>query len=131
MRLLARSIALAVVLSLLLSGPAAPLAAAQQPAPAQPDLMQEALKTTQRDQSGSDLYDVGAGFANIAYVPGKAFVCGLGVGAGVGMASMELMAVFAEPALLDTAGLKPGDRVRLAVRLDGDRLVLLRVEKVY
>ncbi|HKB24527.1 MAG TPA: hypothetical protein VKG64_05670 [Methylomirabilota bacterium] len=83
MRLLARSIALAVVLSLLLSGPAAPLAAAQQPAPAQPDLMQEALKTTQRDQSGSDLYDVGAGFANIAYVPGKAFVCGLGVGAGV------------------------------------------------
>lgn len=83
MRLLARSIALAVVLSLLLSGPVAPLAAAQQPAPAQPDLMQEALKTTQRDQSGSDAYDVGAGFANIAYVPGKAFVCGLGVGAGV------------------------------------------------
>jgi Cu/Ag efflux protein CusF len=51
--------------------------------------------------------------------------------AGLGMAAMELMAVFAEPALLDAAGVKPGDRVRLAVRLDGDRLVLLRVEKVY
>jgi len=49
--------------------------------------------------------------------------------AGLGMGAMELMAVFAEPALLDAAEPKPGDRVRLAVRLDGDRLVLLRLEK--
>lgn len=80
MRLLARSIALAVVLSLVVSGPLAPLAAAQQPA--QPDLMQEAVKTTQRTQDGSGLYDVGAGLANVAYIPGKVFVCGLGVVAG-------------------------------------------------
>ncbi len=51
--------------------------------------------------------------------------------AGLGMGAMELMAVFAEPALLDAAGPKPGDRVRLAVRPDGDRLVLLRIEKLY
>ncbi len=80
MRLLARSIAVAVVLSLVVSGPLAPLAAAQQPA--QPDLMQEAVKTTQRTESGSAAYDVGAGLANVAYIPGKAFVCGLGVMAG-------------------------------------------------
>jgi bifunctional DNA-binding transcriptional regulator/antitoxin component of YhaV-PrlF toxin-antitoxin module len=30
---------------------------------------------------------------------------------------------------VDPLGLKPGDRVRLAVRQDGDRLVLLRVER--
>ena len=81
MRLLARSIALAVVLSLVVSGPLAPLAAAQQPA--QPDLMQEAVKTTQRTESGSRAYDVGAGFANVVYIPGKVFLCGLGVVAGV------------------------------------------------
>ena len=51
--------------------------------------------------------------------------------AGLGRGAMELMAVFAEPALLDAAGPKPGDRVRLAVRPAGDRLVLLRIEKLY
>ena len=47
----------------------------------------------------------------------------------LGMASMELMAVFSDPALLDTAGVTPGDRVRLAVRRKGEELTLLRVEK--
>jgi Cu/Ag efflux protein CusF len=48
----------------------------------------------------------------------------------LGMSSMELMAVFADPALLDKAGVKPGDRVRLAVRRKNDDLTLLRVEKL-
>jgi bifunctional DNA-binding transcriptional regulator/antitoxin component of YhaV-PrlF toxin-antitoxin module len=39
------------------------------------------------------------------------------------------MAVSVTPAQVDPLGLKPGDRVRLAVRQDGDRLVLLRVER--
>jgi hypothetical protein len=47
------------------------------------------------------------------------------------MELMAVMAVFAEPALLDAADPKPGDRVRLAVRRDDDRLVLLRLEKRY
>ena len=47
----------------------------------------------------------------------------------LGMASMELMAVFSDPALLDTAGVTPGDRVRLAVLRKGEELTLLRVEK--
>ncbi len=49
---------------------------------------------------------------------------------GLGMGSMELMAIFGEPALLDAADVKPGDRVRLAVRREADRLVLLRIEKI-
>lgn len=48
--------------------------------------------------------------------------------AALGMGAMELMAVRGEPARIDAAGLKPGDRVRLAVRPRGDELLLLRVE---
>ena len=49
---------------------------------------------------------------------------------GLGMGAMELMAVFAEPGLLDAAVPKPGDRVRLAVRQSDDRLILLRIERL-
>jgi len=48
----------------------------------------------------------------------------------LGMAPMELMAVFSDPALLDGTGVKPGDRVRLAVRRTGEDLTLLRVERL-
>ena len=49
---------------------------------------------------------------------------------GLGMGAMRLMAVSAEPALLDAADPKPGDTVRLAVRQEGERLVLLRIERL-
>jgi len=42
---------------------------------------------------------------------------------------MELMAVSSEPAQLDAAAVRPGDRVRLAVRQRDDQLVLVRIEK--
>ena len=48
----------------------------------------------------------------------------------LGMTSMELMAVFSDPALLDAANVSPGDRVRLAVRRKNDELTLLRIEKL-
>ncbi|MBI1847368.1 MAG: copper-binding protein [Candidatus Rokubacteria bacterium] len=48
---------------------------------------------------------------------------------GLGMGAMETMAIFADSALLDAAALRPGDRVRLAVRRQGDELTLIRVEK--
>lgn len=48
----------------------------------------------------------------------------------LGMRAMELMAVFAEPAVLDAAGVGPGDQVRMAVRQQGDQVMLLRIEKV-
>ena len=49
--------------------------------------------------------------------------------AALGMKAMELMAVFGEPAQLDAAAVRPGDRVRLAVRQLNDRLVLVRIQK--
>ena len=48
----------------------------------------------------------------------------------LGMSSMELMAVFSDPALLDNAKVTAGDRVRLAVRRKGEELTLLRIEKL-
>lgn len=49
---------------------------------------------------------------------------------GLGMGAMELMAVVGEPARLDAAAPRPGERVRLAVRPQGDRLVLLRIDRL-
>jgi Cu/Ag efflux protein CusF len=48
----------------------------------------------------------------------------------LGMSSMELMAVFSDPALLDDAKVGAGDRVRLAVRRKDEDLTLLRIEKL-
>ena len=50
--------------------------------------------------------------------------------AALGMNAMELMAISASPALLDPVGPRPGDRVKLAVRQQGDQLVLIRIEKL-
>jgi hypothetical protein len=49
---------------------------------------------------------------------------------GLGMGAMEMMAVRGSPRVLDAAGLAPGQRVRLAVRRDGDALVLVWIEKM-
>lgn len=48
---------------------------------------------------------------------------------GLGMRAMELMTVYADPAQLDAVAIRPGDRVRLAVRQRDDRVVLVRIEK--
>jgi len=50
--------------------------------------------------------------------------------AALGMNAMELMAVSANPALLDPVDPKPGDRVKLAVRQRDAQLVLSRIEKL-
>jgi hypothetical protein len=47
----------------------------------------------------------------------------------LGMSSMEQMAVSVTPAQVDALSLEPGDRLRLAVRQEGDRLVGLRIER--
>jgi hypothetical protein len=47
------------------------------------------------------------------------------------MDQMESMALFAEsPEVVDGAGLRRGDLVRLTVRQDGDRLVAVEILKV-
>jgi len=50
--------------------------------------------------------------------------------AGLGMNAMDLMAISASPELLDPVDPRPGDRVKLAVRQQGDKLVLIRIEKL-
>jgi Cu/Ag efflux protein CusF len=49
--------------------------------------------------------------------------------APLGMSAMDQMAVSVTPAQVDSLDLKPGDRVRLAVRQDGDQLRLIRIER--
>lgn len=50
--------------------------------------------------------------------------------AALGMEAMELMAVSADPSLLDALDPRPGDRVKLAVRPQGDQVRLLRIERL-
>jgi hypothetical protein len=49
---------------------------------------------------------------------------------GLGMREMELMAIFADPAVLDRAGVAPNDRVRMAVRSQGEQLTLVWIERL-
>jgi hypothetical protein len=49
--------------------------------------------------------------------------------APLGMSAMEQMAVSVTPVQVDPLDLKPGDHLRLAVRQEGDRLVLVRVAR--
>ena len=48
----------------------------------------------------------------------------------LGMAAMELMAVEGTPAIFDATPLAAGDRVRLAVRAEGDRIRVVWIEKL-
>lgn len=48
---------------------------------------------------------------------------------GLGMQAMEMMAVHADPALLDAAAVVPGERVRLAVRGDATDVSLVWIRK--
>ncbi len=90
MKIVARSIALAVALSLLFSGPFATFAAAQQPAPPPPPLLQEEMKTSDGASEPSAAYDVGAGVVNVFYVPGKVITCGAGTGVGLAILLITL-----------------------------------------
>jgi copper binding protein CusF len=48
----------------------------------------------------------------------------------LGMGAMEMMAVRGPAATLDAARVSPGDRVRLAVRQDGDAVSLVWIERM-
>lgn len=68
-----RSLAFVLAITLLLTGPLAPLAWAQQPRPAE-----EAAKAP--EAKGTDPYKVGAVAVNVVRVPGKALLCTLSGG---------------------------------------------------
>ena len=72
-----RMLAPAVSLVMLLTGPLAPLANAQQTSPPL------SMEKPDSRESESAAYNVGAGVANVFYVPGKAALCGLGGLVGV------------------------------------------------
>ena len=82
----------AVLALLLLAGPLAPIAGAQQPAqppaqqPAQPpapDLFQETLKAQRDEERSKGTYDAGAVAVNIFLVPGRAITCVVGSAVGI------------------------------------------------
>jgi len=96
-----RILAVLVALTLLATGPLAPLAAAQQPTPAtpttppaepmppaqpapEPMVMQpQDIPDQESHMAESAAYNVGAGVANVFYIPGKALLCGLGGAVGI------------------------------------------------
>jgi hypothetical protein len=85
-----RVIALLLITTVFLAGPLAPFARAQQPQPPMTpggEIFPESLKTTPADavRGHPALYDVGAGVADVFYVPGKVILCTLGVGVGVAL----------------------------------------------
>jgi hypothetical protein len=48
----------------------------------------------------------------------------------LGMRAMDLMTIVAEPGTVDRSGVKPGERVRLAVRPREGDLLLLWIERL-
>ena len=88
-----RILTVMVALAMLATGPLAPLAAAQQPAPSSPPPQQPApqpvmeqpqdLPEQESHMAESAAYNVGAGIANVFYIPGKGLLCGLGGAVGI------------------------------------------------
>jgi hypothetical protein len=69
--------------ALLLAGPLAPVAGAQQPTQPAPDLFQESLRAQQEAERSQGAYDAGAVAVNVFLVPGRAITCALGGAVGL------------------------------------------------
>ena len=87
-----RTLAVAVSLLMLMTGPLAPIAFAQQPSPVQPEPaaqqpaqqgMAQPEPVRESRMAESAAYNVGAGVANVFYIPGKCILCAAGVASGV------------------------------------------------
>jgi hypothetical protein len=92
-----RILAVVVALMVLATGPLAPLAAAQQPAPQSPPpappmqqpppppVVQQPQDIPEPEShlAESAAYNVGAGIANVFYIPGKGLLCGIGGAVGI------------------------------------------------
>jgi len=76
MKIGSRILTVVVALAMLATGPLAPLAAAQQPAPTTPPPMQPVAPPQDLPEQESRLaesaaYNVGAGIANVFYIPAR------------------------------------------------------------
>jgi hypothetical protein len=86
-----RFVALSVVVALMLAGPMAPLASAQQP---QPDVFRETMKGGPHEVSPGDVefdqtgYDMAAGVATAFLAPGRAITCAVGFVGGVAVLAL-------------------------------------------
>ena len=80
-----RVVAVALMMSFLAAGPCAPLAAAQPRADVFKDTLKESTPPPQRGEVrlNETFYDVSAGVATAALVPGRVFTCVLGSAFGV------------------------------------------------
>ena len=94
MKIAARILTVVVALAMLAAGPLAPLAAAQQPpaqTPPPPEPMPQPAVTPpppdlpeQESHMGeAAAYNIGAGIANVFYIPGKGLLCGVGGAVGI------------------------------------------------
>ena len=91
MKIGSRILTVVVALAMLATGPLAPLAAAQQPAPSSPPpaqptpqpVMQPDVPEPESHLAESAAYNVGAGIANVFYIPGKGLLCGIGGAVGI------------------------------------------------
>lgn len=88
-----RILTVVVALAMLATGPLAPLAGAQQPVPSSPPpaqpppqpVMQQPQDVPEEESHTAETaaYNVGAGIANVFYIPGKGLLCGLGGAVGI------------------------------------------------
>ena len=82
MTLTFRAIAVSLVLAVLLAGPLAPVARAQQPA-----IFEDSMKPISAEKAASDgypeAYNAGVVAADFFYVPGKVILCSAGIAVGV------------------------------------------------
>jgi hypothetical protein len=93
MKIATRILTVVMALAVLATGPLAPLAAAQQPTqtPPPPEPMPQPMAPPpppdvpeQESHLGeSAAYSVGAGIANVFYIPGKGLLCGVGGAVGI------------------------------------------------
>ena len=94
MKIAARILTVVVALAMLATGPLAPLAATQQPpaqTPPPPEPMPQPAVTPpppdlpeQESHMGeAAAYNIGAGIANVFYIPGKGLLCGVGGAVGI------------------------------------------------
>jgi hypothetical protein len=93
MKIGSRILTVVVALAMLATGPLAPLAAAQQPTPSSPPPAQPMpqpaappppdVPEPESHLGESAAYNVGAGIANVFYIPGKGLLCGLGGAVGI------------------------------------------------
>jgi hypothetical protein len=93
MKIGSRILTVVVALAVLATGPLAPLAAAQQPAPSSPPPVQPMpqpaappppdVPEPESHLGESAAYNVGAGIANVFYIPGKGLLCGVGGAVGI------------------------------------------------